>query len=172
MRILISTLCLLLATALSAEVYRSVDEEGNVVYTDQASPDAEVIQVDELQTISPPAPSRAFKYEKKSEKAKKYSQISITSPQHDMAIRDNSGSVTVSVSVTPVLGLGHSLVLYFDGKESLLGAATSKTFTNVDRGSHQLRAAVKNAEGRILISSKSVTFHLQRQSLNRPNRAN
>ncbi len=172
MRLLISMLCFLLLTAASAEVYRSVDEDGNVVFTDQPSPDAELIEVDELQTISPPPPRRAFKYEKKREKAKKYTQISITSPQNDMAIRNNSGSVTVSVSTTPVLAHDHSLVLYLDGKESVLGAATSKMFTNIDRGTHQIRAVVKDGEGRILISSKSVTFHLLRQSVIKPGKAN
>ena len=54
MRILISIICLLVAISATAEVYRSVDENGNVVFTDKPSPDAELIEVDELQTIKPP----------------------------------------------------------------------------------------------------------------------
>lgn len=171
MRLFISILCFFLLTAASAEVYRSVDKDGNTVFSDQPSPDSELIQLDKLQTINPPPPRRAFKYEKKPEKAKKYSEISITSPQHDMAVRNNSGSVTVSVATTPALALGHSLVLYLDGKESDLGVATSKIYTNIDRGSHQIRAVVKDDQGRILISSKSVTFHLLRQSVIKPGKA-
>ena len=38
MRILITIICLLLTLSLSAEIYRSVDENGNVVFEDTPSP--------------------------------------------------------------------------------------------------------------------------------------
>jgi hypothetical protein len=173
MRIHISLFCLLLATTVSAQIYRSVDKDGNVVFTDQPSPEAELIQIDKLQTISPPAPTADFDYEKKRQKPEaKYTKVSVVSPVNDAAIRENSGKVTVSVSTMPALAAGDTLVVYLDGKENPLSGGTSKTFSNLDRGTHQLRAAVKNSEGRIVLSSQSVTFHLLRQSVNRPNRAN
>ena len=47
MRTLLIMLCLTLAMTTVAEVYRSFDENGNVVFTDKPSPDAELIEVDE-----------------------------------------------------------------------------------------------------------------------------
>ena len=47
--------------SLSAEIYRSVDENGNVVFEDTPSPNSELINVDELQTIKPPLAGK-FQY--------------------------------------------------------------------------------------------------------------
>ncbi len=165
MRILISIFCLLVALSATAEVYRSVDENGNVVFTDKPSPDAELIEVDELQTIQPPSVGD-FEYTPPPVKPKsKYTEVSITSPQNDAAIRNNGGNVTVNIATKPGLQANDHLVLYLDGKEIMLGKATAKAFSGLDRGSHQLRAAVKDADGRIQLSSSSVTFHLLRQSV-------
>lgn len=165
MRILITLLCLTIAMPSMAEIYRSVDDNGNPVFTDKPSAGAELIELDELQTIKPP-PVGDFEYS--SPKAKpepKYTEVSITSPQNDAAIRDNGGNVSVNVATQPGLRSSDSLVLYLDGKEIMLGKSTAKAFSGLDRGSHQVRAAIKDAAGRILLSSQSITFHLLRQSL-------
>ncbi len=165
MRILISILFLTFAMTSMAEVYRSVDENGNVVFTDKPSDGAELIELDELQTIKPP-PVGAFKYTPPPAKPKpKYTEVSITSPQDDASIRNNGGNVTVNIATKPVLRRSDNLVLYLDGKEILLGKANAKAFSGLDRGSHQLRAAIKNPDGRILLSSTTVTFHLLRHSV-------
>ena len=172
MRILFLIAGMLLALSGTAEVYRSVDKDGNVVFTDQPSEGAEVIEIDELQTIKPPAAGK-FEYTPPPAKPRpKYSELSITSPAHDLAIRDNGGNVTVTIASTPNLRIGDVLYLYLDGKEIELGNATSKSFTSLDRGTHQLRAVIKSSDGRILLSSKSVTFHLLRQSVRPAARAN
>jgi hypothetical protein len=72
----------------------------------------------------------------------------------------------VNIAVAPRLASSDHLVLYLDGKEILLGNSKAKAFSSLDRGSHQLRAAVKDTEERIQISSPSVTFHLLRHSVN------
>jgi len=61
MRILLICITLTLLTTVSAGVYRSLDEDGNVVFTDKPSPDAEKIRIDKVQTVSPPA-VEDFKY--------------------------------------------------------------------------------------------------------------
>jgi hypothetical protein len=164
MRILITIVCFFLALSLSAEIYRSIDVNGSVVFEDTPSPDAELIEVDELQTIQPP-PVEDFKYTPKEKPIDRYKTLDITSPQHDSTIRDNSGNVIVNLSVSPKLAYADNLVLYLDGKEVVLGKSTAKSFTEIDRGTHQLRAVVKDDEGHIQINSSSVTFHLLRQSV-------
>ncbi len=51
MRLLVFFISLTLLAPAFAEVYRSVDADGNVAYTDRASPDAEKIRIDKVQTI-------------------------------------------------------------------------------------------------------------------------
>ena len=164
MRLFITTLCLIFSLALTAEVYRSVDKNGNVVFTDQPSPDAELIELDELQTIDAPAIGN-FEYTPPPEKpAPRYSAVTIISPQNDVAIRDNAGNVTVNIATQPDLRSSDELVLFMDGKEIILGKSTAKAFSGLDRGTHQLRAAIRDVNGRILQRSPSVIFHLLRQS--------
>lgn len=165
MRILTLIMISCLTFTASAEVYRSVDKDGNVVFSDEPSPDAELIELDELQTIQPP-PVGNFEYTPPKKVKPRYSELSITSPADDLAIRNNAGNVTVNVSSSPRVNGGDVLVLYVDGKEIELGSSTTHSFTAMDRGTHQLRAVIKNSEGRILISSKSVNFHLLRQAVN------
>lgn len=166
MRLIFIALFALLATTSMAEVYRSVDENGNPVFTDQPGPDAELVELEELQTIKPP-PVEGFKYTPPPAEPKaRYSELNIVSPQHDVAIRDNGGNVNVKVLSAPRVRGSDSLILYLDGKETIMGNTGTKSFTALDRGSHQLRAVIKNTEGRILISSPSVTFHLFRTSVN------
>jgi hypothetical protein len=141
-----------------------VDENGNIIFTDQPSPDAELIDIDELQTIKAP-PTGKFKYTPPPEKAKpKYTSVTITSPEHDVAIRENAGNVTVNIASQPNVRGTDELVLYLDGNEIILGKSTAKAFSGLDRGTHQLRAVIRDIDGRILQSSASVTFHLQRHS--------
>lgn len=165
MRIYSLVFLVFFASGLMADVYRSVDENGNVVFTDQPSPDAELIEVDELQTIQPP-PAGKFEYTPKPAKPQpRYTALDIVSPEHDSAIRDNGGNVTVNIRTNPALQGADKLVLYLDGEEIILGNATTKSFSGLDRGTHQLRAAIKDENDRIQLSSNSVTFHLLRHSV-------
>ena len=121
--------------------------------------------MDELQTIKSP-PVGKFQYTPKVKPKAKYTSVNISGPLYDATIRNNGGNVTVNIAVAPRLDSSDSLVLYLDGKEILLGNSKARAFSSLDRGSHQLRAAVKDTEGRIQISSPSVAFHLLRHSVN------
>ena len=164
MKYKIFTILFLIALGVSAEVYRSVDENGNVVFTDKPSPGAETIELDEVQTINvPPPPDIDFERKKQPEKA--YTEVSILSPQNDQAIRNDAGNVTVNVGVKPALQPSDNLVLYLDGKEIMLRKATAKAFSGLDRGTHTVRAAVKDANGTVQMGSSTVSFHLLRNSV-------
>ena len=62
MRLLTLSLLILFMPAGHADVYRSVDENGNIVYSDQPSEGAEKIEVKDAQTINLPA-AGPFKYQ-------------------------------------------------------------------------------------------------------------
>lgn len=164
MRTLALILVIFFSTNLAAEVYRSVDENGNVVFTDKPGPDSELIEIDDLQTIKPP-PSRGSGYKPPKKAEAPYSAINILSPANDEAIRSDAGNVTINIEVKPTLRPRDNVVLYMDGKEIELGKAMAKAFSGLDRGTHQIRAAVKDPDGRIQHSSTSVSFHLLRNTV-------
>ena len=163
MRYVILISSLLFCFVSSAEVYRSVDADGNVVFSDEPTPNAEKVIIPEVQTVPPPNAGN-FRYKSPQGKPRSYT-LAITSPADDAAIRDNAGNISVSVSVEPRLFSGDKLVIYMDGKE--VGTGTSVSLQNVDRGTHQLRAVIKDRNDRIRKSSKSVSFHMLRH-FNKP----
>lgn len=162
MRILLLLICFLPMLPAVAEVYRSVNEKGEVIYTDKPSPGAEQIEVDEVQTIDAPA-EQDFEYTPpQKEQPQRYTKLEITSPANDADIRENTGNVTVNVSLEPALHAGDQLVLYMDGAKVSEGTGSQFNLTNLDRGTHSLSVAVVDASGKELKRSKSIEFHLKR----------
>ena len=157
---------------LSAAVYKSVDAEGNVVYTDEPGADAKPVDLPPLSTV--PAPKYdpdLLKSITSDDKAEAYKSITIVSPIADETLRDNTGAVSVSVSSEPVLNkaAGHRFKYYLDGKAPDEPTASDRTsFINVDRGAHDVAVAVVDVSGKELIKSNSVRFYLHRQSVNFP----
>jgi hypothetical protein len=159
-----------------AAVYKSVDKDGNVIYSDvPEKKDQKPIKVEEPMTFeSQPArrttaESRSESGEESGRKAKPaptdYESLAITQPGPDQAIRSNSGDITVQVSASPVLQKDHVYVIYVDGSKVHEGTANSVNLTNQSRGSHTISAEVRDEQGNVLISSGSMTFHLLRHSV-------
>ena len=172
-RLLILLAVLVVAPLAQAEMYRWVDEEGNVQFSDTPPPQgtpAERMEVPEpssvVETYKPPkAPTEAEgSAQQDGEQATRY-RLAITSPANDEAVRQNAGNVTVTVDLKPALQPGHRLRLYLDG--NLLdngGTRTTVNLTNVPRGTHTLRAEVVDGNGKVLRRATS-TFHLLRAAV-------
>lgn len=177
-----------------AGIYRSVDAEGNVVFTDEPSPGAEQIEIspstvissdqgitsgdeeaDDILKLSPEGESQTFEPEVDAIPAY---QIRIIAPANDESIWVNNGNVTVSMIVEPQLDAerGDLIMLNVDGVD--VGEAqptTSFQLTNLSRGTHTVSATIVDTNGLALTSSETITFHLHRASvLNKPaqNQAN
>lgn len=168
MRYLLIVIMFSLCAASGAQdIYRTVDQNGNVIFSDVPTKGAEKIQLKETTTIKSldSVPSTVVTPAPPKEAAFSYKSISITTPANDEAIRDNTGDVSIKVEVEPTLRPGHQVVVYLDGKETTQGTGIAFSLENIDRGTHQLRASIKDPDGHILISSKSTTFHLLRQSV-------
>lgn len=171
MRNLLSLLfALCLSCLVSAQtVYRSVDKDGNAVFSDTPTEGAEEIILQEVPTIkSTSAPGTSQPDQTKEAVVITYASLNIAAPANDEAIRENSGNVDILVELKPDLMEGHKLTLYLDGKEFADSVTPSFNLTNLDRGTHQLRVAIRDVDGKILLSSPSVIFHLQRASVIRP----
>ncbi len=160
---LITAIVLLASGATAEEVYRTVDENGNVIYTDKPSENAEKIEVYDIQTIESDAPEFVYT-PPETDKPLPYTQLSITSPENNSVFQDNTGSVAVTVVLEPGLQRGHTLVLMLDGNSVAEGAAGQISLSDVERGIHTLVAVIKDNEGKEVMSSSPVTFTLQRNS--------
>ncbi|HLA29606.1 MAG TPA: DUF4124 domain-containing protein [Pseudomonas sp.] len=159
---------ILLGLPAMAQVYTYIDAEGNRVFTDKPkSGNAERIELAPGNSMSatypPAAPPAAAAAE---EPALRYQLLRILVPQPDATVRDNAGSLIVSVSSEPGLFPEHSYRLLLDGAQvGQTGRSPVFPLENIDRGSHQLAVEIIDSQGRIIERTPSQPFHLQRTSL-------
>lgn len=157
------------ATFAQAEIYRWVNDAGQVEYSDRYREGAERVEVREPTTITLPKPVTAESMtESAAEPAlqdlKPYQTLAITFPEPDSSFHSGNGDFSVTVSVQPALLPAHSLRLSLDGVQVGLGRTTTFALTNVDRGTHTLQLDVIDST-RVIQAGVPVTFTLHRPSI-------
>jgi hypothetical protein len=163
-------------TAFGAEVFRWVDEDGTVHFSDrpvEGEESAEKVVLPKAQTFTSPPVSAARKPKtdaSESTRAKAstaYREIEIVKPGPDEVVWNTTGEIKVSVAVIPELKDYHSVLLYLD--DQLLDSEADENLkfklTEVVRGSHALHAEVRDAGGASLLKSQPITFTVQQTSL-------
>ncbi len=165
MRRYLPVLLLFFCFSATAEVYKWVDADGNIVYSDKEVEGATRVELSKTITFTPTATaSPTSAQQKKPKNTLGYTEMAITQPAMNETIRNDSGDVAVTISLISALMPGHSITLYLDGKEKMKGMTqTATTFTNLERGTHTLKASVIDQNGAVLISSITVIFHLKRE---------
>ena len=145
-------------------VYRSTDKNGNAVFTDQATENAQEIEIKETATYTETVPTYTPTSKKKKQyKSMGYTRISILQPASEEAVRSNSGNLTVSYSLQPALESKHSTELLIDGSPvQSSGSGGSFSLTNIDRGTHTLMVQVIDDSGSVLITSDSIMITMLR----------
>jgi hypothetical protein len=155
-----------------AAVYKSVDAQGNVVYTDERQGNAKPLDLPPLSTIPPPKSLNLTPAKNGTDDVgTNYEQISIVSPTQDATVRDSPGNVAVSVALKPALNkaAGHRIQYYLDGQTQGEPTTSKQTaFQELDRGTHTVEAAVVDSSGKELLRSSANRFYLHRESVNFP----
>lgn len=174
MRILLFTLLSFGVTAaFAATVYKWVDENGVVHFSDQPHENAAKVELKAPQTYSapkvpvPPPPARNAP----ASNGPVYQSCLVTEPANDQMFM-NTSTVTAGVAVRPAVLPGHSAVVTLDGQKVPGVPASGGQFTisPIDRGTHSIQMTVVDSAGKTLCSSPAVTFHVQQPSLLNPQR--
>ena len=153
--VLLLALCLPL---FAAEVYKSVDQNGNTVFSDQPSENSEKIEVRDVLTI--PALTETPQ-STKIEPAEPYSSLVITLPINDETYFRREGNFVISVQSEPKLYKSDTVVIYLNSNAFMSGQSLTFKIPELDRGTYQLRVAIKDAADKIIKSSETVTFHMR-----------
>lgn len=173
------TLSILLLTASSltsaTDIYKHVDADGNVTFSDQppaAGETAEKVQLRELNTTPPTAaPAPALTDTADTSKATEQTQytIRIASPTDETTIAMGPGNVTVTAQATPPLGRLELLQLYMDGEA--FGdpqRGTTWALEGLMRGPHDVAVERLDRRGNSLARSEGVRIYVLRPSVNQP----
>lgn len=149
-------------------VYRWVDEQGVVHYSDQPHPNAQKLEISGAQTFSalpPPQSSTAAAPATAQPAGPAYDRCSIAQPTDQQTLM-NVYRTTAVVQTSPALRPGDQVRLFVDGKQ-MAGAGTSFSFP-VDRGQHSVQAVIEDSTGQIVCETSSVTFFVHQPSLQNP----
>jgi hypothetical protein len=174
MQKLVFTLMLLASSlALAGTVYKWVDEDGVVHYSDQPHQNAQKLQVHDVQTYKPSAldttPTNTGTPAPPNSKPTGYAGCAITEPQ-DAQDFANVDALNVIVQTDPHLRAGDQIYVTLDGQALNNGAPTGTQFTlsPVDRGSHTLQAVVKGSDGSVLCQTPGISFNVHQTSILNP----
>ncbi len=165
------------------EIYKVVDKDGNVTFTDQRpSSDAKPVDLPPLSVIetdSVTAPATAANDPALEEPQaptlrqlrKQFSDFRITSPQPEETFWGTANMVMVSWGGSEAVPQEMKVVLFVDGepKEVLPSGSTTIQF---DRGEHSVYAELLDDRRRKIMTTETVTFFVKQHSVGQNVRVN
>ena len=165
-------LAALLSAAVSAEpaarVYKTTDENGNVVFTDDPrGREAEAVELRETMTFStepteaapqsgpPPRPQ-----DLRAQETPPAPVIALASPAPEETIRSNDGSLLVVARIDGELRVGDALEVLIDGAALARNSTGRFALSGIDRGAHRVQVRLVNADGETERCTAEQTFYL------------
>ena len=165
--IIISTLLISNVFATSTKIYVWRNDDGVLVFSDSPKPGAEEVEIKEPNNMSSIDTSvlditpKVIKEDYEGE---------INQPAMNATIRDNTGSVYVAGRIKPIFKRGLKIQLYLDDKPYEKPQPHSMfVLRNIDRGEHIIKMKLLNEKGKVIASSKPITFYMHRASVNKAN---
>jgi hypothetical protein len=173
-RLIALLLCLAASTAAATSIYRWVDPNGVVHYSDQSRPGAERIELDVPPGMADsPQPGAYTAPRPAEEETAPYQVCEIARPAAEEVFL-NQWSMSARIRLEPALRPGHQLAVALDGRRLDVAASDTGEFeiANLERGTHTLLVLVQDARGRTLCESAGVTFHVRQPSVQAPRAEN
>ncbi|MCK7575717.1 MAG: DUF4124 domain-containing protein [Chromatiales bacterium] len=155
-------LSLLVCSPSNAEIYRWVDAEGRVNFSDRPTRDAERVDVrfsapagsNPTAVLGPSSPDEAYRGP--------YAALDILTPALDDILTETESGVPVSLQIDPPLIGGHRLLLLLNGNTlPVEGLHTQFKLTGLAAGSHRLQLQIRGADDRIVAQSAPRTFQVR-----------
>ncbi|MCG8392990.1 MAG: DUF4124 domain-containing protein [Pseudomonadales bacterium] len=151
-----------------SRIYRVVDENGNVVFTDHPGKDATSEEVKLKKTNTVPVervemPEQLLESEEEEDgtgaPSGGYSRLVIDSPEPGETLRNPSEPVPVQVTLTPSLKGDDKLVLFDNGAPQ-----PAMQLEAPERGAHSLVVKVVGADGQVKMVSAAVEVFVHRST--------
>lgn len=173
----VTRICLLIASLLVQQIsvnaqektrlYKWVDDEGVVHYSDEPQAGAKQIEIEEVPTIQMGVPhiEKRRSNNKENETAAKnhekpYSLLAISTPSDNGIVRNNGSFITLSAEIEPALRNEHQVQIFLDGRPvSQDPKSLSVTVKGVQYGAHTAKIVIIDKSNKPLQSSKTNKFH-------------
>lgn len=168
---------LLASGSVAAQVYKVVDENGNVTYTDQAPGDgSQPMDLPEISVVETDYADEPVVVDADDEDAQAdgegrtprelrqvYRDFRIISPTPEETYWGTGNVVVVSWGANAPYEDGMSVSVVVDGDAREANPSENLPIT-LDRGEHQVYAVLRDERGRRIVTTETVTFHVKQQS--------
>lgn len=149
------------------DIYKTVDENGNVTYSDSpVKENSKKLDLPEINSQPSPNPETAPSFSQANEKTKpvKYT-LNINEPSHDQAIPPGQRDVAIIAEIDPIpLEEDITYTLLIDGAAADTASLPSFLVKEPLRGSHNIQVQAKR-EKKVIATSKSITIHVIRPTV-------
>lgn len=165
---LLATLAL---PAAAQEIYKTVDADGNVIYTDQPpTPESQPMELPPLTVAEPfEIPPPLVGEPASEEELTLYDGVALVSPEPEQHFWGTGGTLRAQLEAPHELRNGDSVNFYLDGTLAGNVRAYGIDLSEVYRGEHSVYAEIVGADGRVLARTEPVTFYMHQQSILNPN---
>lgn len=162
--LLVLIACLSFSLNLQAEIYKTIDKNGNVVYTDNPPTEgAEAVKLREINTL--PAEENVVSDEPRPVVMKQGPinyQIDIISPRNEVVIPPGERDLAVAINMSPGLHPNHLVTYYLDNELIEETRSMSIVIQDVPRGARTLIVEVIDQQGNSLGKSEPLTINVIR----------
>lgn len=163
---LIALLSLIVTAPLLANtIYKTVQADGTVVYSDVPSRDSVPVNMVLSNNVIIPKLADPMTTGQDNSEIKQPTtqyQITVLSPRPQETIRNNNGEVNINFEITPDY-VGKSYLLVDDQVVNTKGKTQIK-LNNVERGEHFIEVQLRDNSGKIFASSGKQSFYLHKAS--------
>jgi hypothetical protein len=176
--ILVSFLLAIMANPLMAQVYKTVDADGNVTFTDQPPGDgSKPIELKPISVIEAPTYEQAPKASEEGaedeagkEMSLKYlrrnfADFAIVAPQQEESVWHPESAITVAWNARYALQEGMLVTVSVDGVKQPPTTQQIIPVAGLERGEHVVAAELTDAKNRLVATAEPITFFVRRPGL-------
>lgn len=160
---------------LAAQIYKTVDADGNVIYTDRPPADgSKPVDLPEISVIEAPVYEKAPKANIETEETKdmslrdmrrNYIDFAIISPQSEESIWHPDQAISIVWNVRHQLQAGMKVTIFLNGQPQATTNERVILLDSLERGEYIVTAELKDARNRKVATAKPVTFYIRRPGL-------
>jgi len=166
--VLISLHCV---AAAAADIYKTVDKQGRVIYTDKPSGDqpAEKVDLPPVNTLPPESRTNQPRPTINKPAQQQPYDIQIVSPKNNATLTAEQRDLGIAIALDRPLESNHWLLFFMNGELLEETRSNSVFIEEITRGSHTIYVEVIDNKGASLGVSETVVVNVMRPIVKRPN---
>ncbi len=177
--LLVAFLLTIVVSPLTAQVYKIVDKDGNVTYTDKPPVDGtKPLDLPPLSVIETPDYGKTARQEAEEAVAaggekevplrtmrNQFRDFAIISPLQEESVWHPEGPISIAWSSSNQLLEGMTVQIFLDGQQQANTTAPMIPVNGLERGEHTVTATIKDARKRTIATAEPITFFIRQPGL-------